>query len=64
MGEPPAALRTGGSREVNLPAGVDPVAGGCEGSDDSQHRREGRESGVTPTAFLSFSTVGGGGARR
>lgn len=61
MGEPGAALRKPGSREGNLPAGVNLPAGGGEGSDDSP-QGESRESGVTPTSLQSSEILGEGGA--
>lgn len=61
MGEPGAALMTPGSREVNLPGGVNLTPGGCEGSDDS-HQGESCESRVTPTSLPSSEILGEGGA--
>lgn len=63
MGEPPAALRTGGSREVK-PAGWRKPHGRGQWKDDGPLQGEARITGVAPTAFQPPVSMGGWGARR
>ena len=61
MGEPPAALRTGGSREI-LPAGVNPSAGGSERT--TTHCMEGNRVTRGGARLPSESLIFGEGGRR
>lgn len=63
MGEPPAALKTGGSREANLPGGVDLAPGGSERSDGSLHGEEPRKRAEAPSSESPVSDGGFGGRR-
>jgi len=49
-----------GSREVNLPAGVDPVAGGCGPSDLPQHDGKPGNRGDADSLQSSLSMGEGG----